>query len=495
MVSNLTGYTWVANQHFVPSSDKLIGTFGIIFESNGTTYSSLKAKLCYDFNNDNKIDNGDDTYLFQVVSKMHPADVETMDLNMDGKVTNPDVIMLRNYILGYNPGGEVLVPIDERDDMLLYYGDTIVYNARPGLDGIPRTDWKNDYYKEIHIIGGADATNSDLIAWMQRNGTLIKDEIHGPIPKPILFSPETTDFTTYGIGVLSDCIKGNAVEGGNDENEITIEYPITGRYYHDIKQRSIILAKPSVLQDPQPYRVYEISKVMNGVVTIYAAHISYDLKYAVAMPFSAGSCALAMQQLQLYANNGAEGPWTFWTDKDVDSRMFIKKPATVRSLLGGVEGSILDLYGGEYKWDGYSVELYTHRGTERGVQIRYGKNLTDATQEENCSNLYTEVLCYFYKESEEEDLLDTFVHTTVTVTQVYPERTYNYKRTLILDASNDFDEEIPTEAMLKERAKNIFAITMLAYQMFRLKYLLKCLDNLSNIKIIICSKTLSFLIK
>lgn len=257
--------------------------------------------------------------------------------------------------------------------------------------------------------------------------------------KPILFAPNATDFTTYGIGVLADAIECNVIEERNGAFELTLNYPITGAFYSEIKRRSIILAKPSVLQNPQPFRVYEISRPMNGNVTIYAAHLSYDLKYSVAMPFRAGSCALALQWLQSYAG----GPWTFWTDKNVSSEMSNKVPNTIRSLLGGIEGSVLDLYGGEYKWDGYTVRLYVNRGLDRGVQIRYGKNMTDISQDENCADVYTEVLCYYYKEAQDATQDEIFIYDIAKVRDVYPERRYDYKNTLILDVTGDFDDTVP----------------------------------------------------
>ena len=117
----------------------------------------------------------------------------------------------------------------------------------------------------------------------------------------------------------------------------------------------------------------------------------------------------------------------------------------MRSILGGVDGSILDVYGGEYEWDNTAVKLHSRRGTDRGVTIRYGKNLTDLTQEENCASVYTGVYPYW-------------VDTDHNVTQIsgspvvnVPNGNYDFVRILTLDVSQDFEDK-PTDDQLRQRA-------------------------------------------
>ena len=261
--------------------------------------------------------------------------------------------------------------------------------------------------------------------------------------KPILYSSQETRFTDNGLGILSNAVSCVVTEERNGAFELEMQYPADGLRYKDIKLRSLILAKPNPTANPQPFRVYRISKPMLGIVTVYAEHISYDLSGIPVSPFEAGSTAQAMAQLQ--ASSAVENPFTFWTDKSTAASMKVAAPASIRSLLGGREGSVLDVYGGEYAFDRYTVRLYEQRGENRGVSIRYGKNLTDLQQEENCANVYTGA--YPYWSGSEGQLVQL-------PEKILPaEGTYGFTRILALDLSSDFEEE-PTMDQLRARARS-----------------------------------------
>ena len=103
---------------------------------------------------------------------------------------------------------------------------------------------------------------------------------------PILFSENSTVFTSNGIGRLSDAISCYVTEERNGQYELQMVYPSTGAHFDDINLRAIIVAKPSAGANNQPFRIYNISRPINGKVTINAQHISYDLSKNVCMPFS-----------------------------------------------------------------------------------------------------------------------------------------------------------------------------------------------------------------
>lgn len=257
-----------------------------------------------------------------------------------------------------------------------------------------------------------------------------------------LFDSIATEFTTGGMGSLSDPITCEVVEERNGEFELTMEYPVDGRHYADLLLRRLILAKPNPFGDPQPFRIYAISKPINGIVTVNAEHISYDMSGYAVKPFQVASIVLALQGLK--SNSVVPCPFEFWTDKDVSTTYAVTKPSSMRSLLGGTEGSILDIYGkGEYEFDKYSVKLWTNRGKDRGVTIRYGKNLTDLRQEENCSDVYTAVYPFWFSEEDGLVTLDDFV--------VRASGTYDYERIMPLDLSDKW-QEAPTKEMLEEAA-------------------------------------------
>lgn len=260
-----------------------------------------------------------------------------------------------------------------------------------------------------------------------------------------LYESTETEFTTNGIGGLPDATKCIVKEERNGEFELTMTYPIDGKRYSDISLRRIILAKPNPYDDPQPFRIYAITKPINGIVTVNAEHISYDLSGFPVAPFEANNIQEAFTKLKTQSASTFTCPFTFSTDKTTTAKMTVPKPVSIRSLLGGSEGSILDVYGGgEYTFDKFNINLNQHRGANNGVSIRYGKNLTDIKQEENCSSVYTGVYPYWY--SNETGVAE------LTERIIYAEGTYNFSRILPLDLSSSFDE-LPSEAMLRAEAK------------------------------------------
>jgi phage minor structural protein len=211
---------------------------------------------------------------------------------------------------------------------------------------------------------------------------------------PILYSPTETGFDNNGFGILSDCATCEVTEEANGIFELYMQYPMDGIHFENIQSRSIIKAKPDQFRNPQLFRVYNISKPnMNGIVNISAQHISYDLSGIAVSPFSAESVALALSGFKANAVNDC--PFEFWTDKSTSAKFTVPHPASIRSRLGGVQGSIIDVYGGDYEFDNYTVRLYNNRGMDRGVSIRYGKNLVSLKQDENCQNISTGIYPYW----------------------------------------------------------------------------------------------------
>lgn len=217
--------------------------------------------------------------------------------------------------------------------------------------------------------------------------------------KPVLFPSTATAFDSQGIGALVDAISCTVEEERNGAFELTMEFPLEGAHFSDIALRSLILAKPNPTDPPQPFRVYNIDANMNGTVTVNAAHISYDMSGVPIQPFTAATMAEALAAIK--ANAVIPCPFTLTTNKTVNSPMNHAVPSSMRSLLGGTEGSLLDLYGGEWKYDKYTATLMLHRGEDNGVVIKYGKNLTDLEQEKNCAEAYTGVYPYWVSQDGE----------------------------------------------------------------------------------------------
>lgn len=259
---------------------------------------------------------------------------------------------------------------------------------------------------------------------------------------PILYDPSETAFKTNGLGILTDAIDVTVEEVLNGIFELEMQYPVKGIHFSEIIRRSIILAQPNPMTDPQPFRVYRITKPLNGIVRIYARHIAYDLQGIPVSPFSASGAALALHSLKSFAVTDC--PFDFITDKSPAGTLTVSVPTSIWSLLGGQQGSVLDVFGGEYQFDRYTVNLLTRRGMDRGVSIRYGKNLTSFEQDENCANCCTGI--YPYWTDTEGNLV------TLPERIVHAQGNYGYVKIIPIDFSNDWDTA-PTEEQIRSRAE------------------------------------------
>ena len=263
---------------------------------------------------------------------------------------------------------------------------------------------------------------------------------------PILFDATATDFTTNGITRLPDATKGIVMEERNGMYELEMEYPADGHGFSEIKHSRIIGAVPCAGGSIQGFRIYRITQPINGLVTIYAQHVSYDLAHVIATPFSVASSASACIQTLAGLKSRAMSAcnFTFTTDVQTISGYTQTVPAAIRTRLGGVEGSVLDRFGGEYEWDNFTVKLLKARGSDSGVTLRYGKNITDLTQEENLDSVVTGVVPYWVSSDGETVVYGSLV--TSSYASLYP-----YSHTITYDFSQVY-EEAPTVAQLNALA-------------------------------------------
>lgn len=211
---------------------------------------------------------------------------------------------------------------------------------------------------------------------------------------PILYEKDETAFISNGLGRLRDCISCKVTEERNGIYELDFEYPITGFHYEDIQLGRIVGVEHDDTNDVQPFDIVSYSRPINGVVTFHCQHISYRQSKITASGTNINSLADAFTML---GNSSPANPFTYWTDKASTGFMASADgvPRSVRSFLGGVEGSILDSYGGEYEWDRFIVKLHSARGEDRDVTIRYGVNLTEYNEEVDYSGSYTAVIPFW----------------------------------------------------------------------------------------------------
>lgn len=282
------------------------------------------------------------------------------------------------------------------------------------------------------VGGRARVQGTDQIVTTPFQNVKTKNFLIQSATRITIFSEGANNFTTNGLGSLPDCTSCIVTEEKNGAFELELKYPVTGLNYEEIKYNRIILAKPNQYSQSQPFRIYAISRPLNGIITVNAAHLSYDLSGLTVGSFVAGSIQSAFQNLVSKCDTVC--PFDFYTDINTSGTIGTVTPASIRSLLGG-SGGIQEVFGGEFEFDIYTVKLLNSRGRDRGVTIRYGKNLTDIKQDENCNNVYTAVRPYWYKTIDDYDVLVELPEKVVQVPGVF-----SYIKILPVDFTSTFDE-------------------------------------------------------
>ena len=259
-------------------------------------------------------------------------------------------------------------------------------------------------------------------------------------------------FDHNGIGKLADAQSCTVTEKRNGSYELKLICPADGIHAEMLEEGNIILAKPSDTMQSQPFRIYKITTPIDGKLEVLARHISYQLNFITVSPFTTGGCAGAMNGLKKHASSDC--PFSVWTDMESKAAFAVSVPASFRNCLGGMEGSMLDTFGGEFEWDRYTVKLHKARGADHNVHIIYGKNLTDFKMEKSIENTITGVHPYWV-DNETKAVME--LPEKVVLQSI---RSIPYQKITVLDCTGNFQEK-PTEAALRKYAQNYIDTTSL----------------------------------
>ena len=259
-------------------------------------------------------------------------------------------------------------------------------------------------------------------------------------------------FDNNGIGKLADAQSCTVTEKRNGSYELKLICPADGIHAEMLEEGNVIFAKPSDTMQPQPFRIYKITTPIDGKLEVQARHISYQLNFITVSPFSVTGCVGAMQGLKSHA--ASDCPFSVWTDVASSAMFTVSVPASFRNCLGGMDGSVLDTFGGEFEWDRYTVKFHRARGADHNVHIVYGKNLTDFKMEKSIENTITGVHPYWV-DNETQAVME-LPEKVVMVSR----KSVSYQKITVLDCTSAFQEK-PSEAALREYAQDYIDTTSL----------------------------------
>ena len=268
---------------------------------------------------------------------------------------------------------------------------------------------------------------------------------------PILYDSNETAFVSNGLCRLKDVISCTVTEERNSIYECNFEYPVTGANYDLIQCGRIIAVTHDETGDIQPFDIVSFSRPINGVVTFHAVHISYRQS---KLTVSGTNISSLTDALTLLTTAKPTNPFGYWTDKTSDALFSAADgvPRSVKQMLGGTEGSILDCYGGEYEWDKWTVRLWNARGRAREFTIRYGVNMMSYDEDVDYSDTYTACIPFWTGSGENSESI--VVTGNMVSSGVVP---YNGRESCIpLDLTDKFETQ-PTSEQLEELAYNLMA--------------------------------------
>jgi len=191
---------------------------------------------------------------------------------------------------------------------------------------------------------------------------------------------------------LGDATVCEVTEERNGIFELYMEIPTASDQYPLIENDCYIKAKPSDAGSDQLFRIYSVEKSMTGRAVVQAEHISYALAaYPVQSVQTLGlSCQQAMDAVLAAAGEALTTAHGFTAATDITmTSNFAVSAVSARAAFGGVRGSVLDVYGGEFEFDNKVVRLHAQRGADRGVRIEYAKNLRALKASISTESTYT----------------------------------------------------------------------------------------------------------
>lgn len=265
---------------------------------------------------------------------------------------------------------------------------------------------------------------------------------------PRLFSEEyAQNFSTNGTGVLSECLSCSVTDQLNGIPVLRMEYPVGGRHWDEIYVGRKIVCNSDVNKKNQPFTIKNIQKTMGGKVSIVAEHVFADSFNVAVSGFSANNLSGFCQQItnNSHFGSGVASPFVLTARYEKTGTYYgiNQPPRTFLELIAGKELSAISIYGADIDLDGYSVNLVQRLGADRGVKIRYGRNLLSLKQTVDLSGVLPSVFPYWSSGDSYFELPEKIISATGT----------NGVGVEILDASQHFESQ-PTEAQLRTFARN-----------------------------------------
>lgn len=274
---------------------------------------------------------------------------------------------------------------------------------------------------------------------------------------PRIYDNSFTTYESNGLGLLVDAISCQVEEESNGDFELTLVYPSDGSFFYALKQDNLIKADASDSLKGQLFRIDTISKPLNGQVTVYAKHISFDLaKNSLNEDINERNINCENAGKHMLQKSDADSRFSIESNIEMLGNYSMDRKTDCLSAIAGTRGSLIDTFGNGPKLlrDNFTISVLTRRGKDDNTLIAYKKNITGFTLEEDYSEIINIIKPYAtYTEDEVEKTL--YIDEIGVKSPRYVEG--DIVKSQWMDFSDKFDEdEAPTKEKLKNLAEKYF---------------------------------------
>lgn len=275
---------------------------------------------------------------------------------------------------------------------------------------------------------------------------------------PVLYKADERSFRTFGLGEISDAYKVTVTRERNGNYDLYIKYPVNGRFASVFKEEMKIKADAGKRTKWQTFEINRIVKNSSEHIEIYARHISMRTSDLALRPIVRASNVNAEAALRLWKEN-LVGDDVFDVRSDIRTlgniSWEVDKVGSARKALGGVSGSILDVFGGEYEFDNNLIILHQQMGRKAPTVLEYGRNLLSVEEERLLDGNYTSIYPFARytpssngssERSSNEESREVLVTLPEHILDSPYLRLYAQRRISLVDFSSKFDDKHPPTA-------------------------------------------------
>lgn len=274
---------------------------------------------------------------------------------------------------------------------------------------------------------------------------------------PRIYDNSFTTYESNGLGLLVDAISCQVEEESNGDFELTLVYPSEGSFFYALKKDNLIKVDASDSLKGQLFRIDTISKPLNGQVTVYAKHITFDLaKNSLNKDVAEKNIKCKNAGKHMLQSSDADSRFTIESNIEMLGNYNMDRKTDCLSAIAGMRGSLIDTYGNGPKLlrDNFTISILNRRGKDNNVLIAYKKNITGFTLEEDYSEIINVIKPYAtYTENE--------IEKTIYIDEIGIKSPRYVEGDIIksqwLNFTDKFDnDETPTKEKLKNLAEKYF---------------------------------------